>query len=56
MSRSKDNRAENITDLRQLRKERSRRRAWKRLGGFLGILVGVWLVVSGIQGFFSGNC
>ena len=55
MSRSKDNRAENITDLRQLRKERSRRRAWKRLGGFLGILVGAWLVVSGIQGFFSGT-
>ena len=51
MSRSKDNRAENITDLRQLRKERSRRRAWKRLGIFLGIL----LVVSGVQGFFSGT-
>ena len=55
MSRSKDNRAENITDLRQLRKERSRRRAWKRLGIFLGILLGAWLVVSGVQGFFSGT-
>ena len=50
MSRSKDNRAENITDLRQLRKERSRRRAWKRLGIFLGIQLGAWLVVSGDQG------
>ena len=55
MNRSKDKRPENITDLRQLRKERSRRRARKRLGIFLVILAAGWIIFSGVQGFFRGN-
>ena len=48
MNRSKDKRPENITDLRQLRKERSRRRARKRLGIFLVILAAGWIIFSGV--------
>lgn len=55
MSRSRRNRPDNITDLRQLRKERGRKRTLKRLGIFLGVVCGVALAVLGVQEFFRGN-
>ncbi len=55
MSQSKHNKADNITDLRQLRRERSRKRAIKRLGIFLGVVCAVSGLAYGVQVFFQEN-